>query len=102
MAGKFHGQRSMVDYSPWDHKELDMTGHGCTQKQVKIIYGTGSYANGWCLECSMKVLLETWWDVLFPEECGVRNQCHAFVHVKLNKIIGIRALILKNLTQNEV
>ena len=23
--GKFHAQRSLEDYSPWDHKELDMT-----------------------------------------------------------------------------
>ena len=23
--GEFHGQRSLVGYSPWDHKELDMT-----------------------------------------------------------------------------
>ena len=23
--GKSHGQRSMVGYSPWGHKELDMT-----------------------------------------------------------------------------
>jgi len=22
---KFHGQRSLVGYSPWDHKESDMT-----------------------------------------------------------------------------
>ena len=22
--GKFHGQRSLVDYTPWDHKELHM------------------------------------------------------------------------------
>ena len=25
LPGKFHGQRSLVGYSPWDHKELDMT-----------------------------------------------------------------------------
>ena len=25
MPGKFHGQRSLVGYSPWDHKELDTT-----------------------------------------------------------------------------
>ena len=25
LAGKFHGQRNLVDYSPWHHKELDMT-----------------------------------------------------------------------------
>ena len=23
MPGKFHGWRSLVGYSPWDHKELD-------------------------------------------------------------------------------
>ena len=23
LLGKFHGQRSLVGYSPWDHKELD-------------------------------------------------------------------------------
>ena len=23
--GKFHGQRSLAGYSPWDHKESDMT-----------------------------------------------------------------------------
>ena len=25
LSGKFHGQRSLAGYSPWDHKELDMT-----------------------------------------------------------------------------
>ena len=25
MPGEFHGQRSLVGYSPWGHKELDMT-----------------------------------------------------------------------------
>ena len=25
LPGKFHGQRSLVGYSPWDLKELDMT-----------------------------------------------------------------------------
>ena len=24
-----HGQRSLVGYSPWGHKELDMTEHAC-------------------------------------------------------------------------
>ena len=23
--GEFHGQRSLVSYSPWSHKELDVT-----------------------------------------------------------------------------
>ena len=25
LRGKFYGQRSLVDYSPWGHKESDMT-----------------------------------------------------------------------------
>ena len=25
MPGKFHGQKSLVGYSPWGHKELDTT-----------------------------------------------------------------------------
>ena len=25
LPGKFHEQRSLVGFSPWDHKELDMT-----------------------------------------------------------------------------
>ena len=25
LPGKPHGQRNLVDYSPWDRKELDMT-----------------------------------------------------------------------------
>ena len=25
LAGKFHGQRGLESYSPWGHKELDMT-----------------------------------------------------------------------------
>ena len=25
LSGEFHGQRSLVGYSPWDHKELDTT-----------------------------------------------------------------------------
>ena len=25
LPGEFHGQRSLVGYSPWDHRESDMT-----------------------------------------------------------------------------
>ena len=42
LPGKFHGQRSLVGYSPWGCKELDMTDrlisdtHTCTQIQVEF------------------------------------------------------------------
>ena len=25
LPGEFHGQRSLMGYNPWDHKELNMT-----------------------------------------------------------------------------
>ena len=36
LPGKFHGQRLLVDYSPWGHKESDMTAHvnGLNELQV--------------------------------------------------------------------
>ena len=42
LAGKSHGQRSLVGYSRWGHKETDMTEHAGTQAQwyntvIKII-----------------------------------------------------------------
>ena len=27
LPGKFHGQRSLVGYNPWGHKDLDVTDH---------------------------------------------------------------------------
>ena len=29
LPGKSHGQRSLAGYSPWGHKESDMTEHTC-------------------------------------------------------------------------
>ena len=31
-AWKSSGQRSLVGYSPWGHKELDMTEHTCPRE----------------------------------------------------------------------
>ena len=33
LPGKFHGQRSLVGYSPWGCKESDMTEHACKTAQ---------------------------------------------------------------------
>ena len=37
---KFHGQRSLAGYSPWGHKELDMT-EGLTCLLI-YVYGLGT------------------------------------------------------------
>ena len=33
---EFHGQRSLVGYSPWGHKESDMTEHTEQHSNVKL------------------------------------------------------------------
>ena len=35
LPGKFHGQRSLVGYSPWGCKESDVTEHS-TQKDIEV------------------------------------------------------------------
>ena len=34
LPGKSHGERSLVGYSPWDHKESDTTEHVCARVHI--------------------------------------------------------------------
>jgi len=36
LPGKSHGQKSLVDYSPWGHKKSDTTEHRCAQTPYKV------------------------------------------------------------------
>ena len=36
LPGKFHGQKSLVGYSPWSHKKSNMTEHTCTWIDIKF------------------------------------------------------------------
>ena len=36
LPGKFHGQKSLAGYSPWGHKEVDMTDHTNTSSLSTI------------------------------------------------------------------
>ena len=38
LTGKFHGQRNLAGYSPWDHKELDTI----EQLTLKYVYNAKS------------------------------------------------------------
>ena len=39
LLGKSHGQRTLVDYSTWGHKELEMTeANECTHIVLNILY----------------------------------------------------------------
>ena len=37
LPGKFHGQRSLVGYSPWGRKESDMTEHGLAHTGTWVV-----------------------------------------------------------------
>ena len=37
MSGKFQGQRNLAGYTPWGHKELDITEHaGTALKELRV------------------------------------------------------------------
>ena len=38
LPGKSHGQRSLVGYCPWGHKELDMTERACTHTRYIYVH----------------------------------------------------------------
>jgi len=38
LPGKFHGQKSLVGYSPWGHKKSDMTEWLSAHDPVKILF----------------------------------------------------------------
>ena len=51
LLGKFHGQRSLVGYSPWGHKESDMTD---TLTQTQTQTHTHTHTHTHTLSCNRK------------------------------------------------
>ena len=49
LLGKFHGQRSLVDYSPWDHKECPLSETWTFSIQIKFRGMTVAQNNQTCL-----------------------------------------------------
>ena len=45
LLGKFRGQRNLVVYSPWDHKESDMTGETTHARNLCLTSCVNSYVN---------------------------------------------------------
>ena len=56
LPGESHGQRSLEGYSPWGHKELDMTEHSTAQRGnsagVTFIHRESHLRTKDCLVCS--------------------------------------------------
>ena len=56
LHGKFHGQRSLVGYSPWGHKKSDIievTEHSCTHSasSVQLLSCVQLFATPWTAAC---------------------------------------------------
>ena len=58
LPGKFHGQRSLVGYSPWGHKELDTT------EQLSTFEKNGTTA---LLRCNLHSIEFTYLNVQFSD-----------------------------------
>ena len=43
LHGEFHGQRSLVGYTPWGHKELDMAKHACKRVHIHTHASTDTH-----------------------------------------------------------
>ena len=76
LPGEFHGQRSLMDYSPWGCKNLDMTEH---LKQRHYFANKGPCSQGyafssghvwmWELDCEESWVLKNWcfWTVVLEK-----------------------------------
>ena len=62
LPGKFHGQRSLVGYSPWGGKESDMTEHSTAQHRV-LTFDEVQFMNVsrcfWCIAYSTVLITKT-------------------------------------------
>ena len=43
--GEVYGQRNLVGYSPWGHKELDATEHACTGFWESLVWADWTFVN---------------------------------------------------------
>ena len=51
LPGKFHGQRNLVGYSPWSHKELDTTEPLSAHTHKSEMYNIFSYKYTYKYKC---------------------------------------------------
>ena len=47
LPGESNGQRSLAGYSPWDHKEMDMTGQLTLWYDGRMELEIGKHREGW-------------------------------------------------------
>ena len=76
---KSHGQRSLAGYSPWGHKESDMTEH-THKKRVHI------YSGILVIKRNEFESIEVWWMNLEPAVQGEesqkeKNKYHILMHI---------------------
>ena len=66
LSGKFHQQRSLAGYSPWGHKELDMTEYAHAHTHTHTCLQVIEIGKGFNLELLTLVkLLRTFFDKIY-------------------------------------
>ena len=77
LSGKFHGQRSLVGYSPWGCKELDSTKHARAHVGVYTHTHTRTHTKSPLKVAFLRKTLEIW------KSCLLRLKKQMFQHVFL-------------------
>ena len=78
LPGEFHGQRRLVDYSPWDHKELDSTGQLTLSRlpSSSLLLGIHPAAH----KGKESRLRSVHWSLLINYQQQEKQLCSPFVH----------------------
>ena len=79
LPGKFHGQRSLAGYSPWGHKESDMTEQLSTHS-VLLHWEIWSQHQVNSFVCStVYSVSRKWWAQAIPGGLDKTRSCHFFL-----------------------
>ena len=80
-----HGQKSLVGYSPWGHKESDMIEHASMHIYIYIyMYWSVKF---WCKQCYIWVISDSFYSLLF----FIKKSSHSY---SLNDLMESRHLVL--------
>ena len=74
LPGKFHGQKSLAEYSPWGHKEPDTTKHHCIAEYGLHITSLSKY---WVCWINLQLIELNWGSVhidIVKKEKGIEME----------------------------
>ena len=87
LPGKFHGQRSLVGYSPWGHKESDTT------EQLNTATMRAVYLKGICIEILWYMPFCSLFGIFSVLSAGNVGHCQG--HIQALCALKVRQLVVR-------